>query len=123
MPLVFLIHCDSCDLRLPESIGGYMYVLDKAGNRVPCPHPLEWDTIQRVTGSDWASAAAKGLLGFVSLCLCFTCASHFELDVERDVKRCPACSSLDVRTANASKGAVCPRCQKGILTANTTGVA
>src|SRR5215469_12969545 len=109
MPLISTIKCDQCNLRLPTGAGGYMYVLDSAGNRIVCPHPLEASTIERVTGLDWHGARTKGLLGHVSFYLCFACTHQFELDVERDAKLCPKCRSLDVRTVNASLGAQCPR--------------
>lgn len=100
-----------------------MYVLDAAGKRVPCPHPLEMNTIKRVTGLDWQGASTKGLLGHISHCLCFACTEQFDLDVERDVKRCPKCASLEVRTVNASLGARCPRCHQGILIQEAIGVS
>ena len=123
MPVIGSIKCDRCDLRLPTGAGGYAYVLDPSGNRVTCPHPLEMDTVERVTGLDWDSARKKGLIGHMSYCLCFACTHQFELDVERDVKQCPKCSSLEVRTASASLGAQCPDCHTGSLVEEAIGIA
>ncbi len=53
MPLIATIKCDTCDLHLPAGAGGYMYVLDAKGERIPCPHPGELRTIERITGFDW----------------------------------------------------------------------
>jgi hypothetical protein len=123
MPVIATIKCDTCDLHLPTGAGGYMYVLNSAGERIVCPHPLEMNTIERVTGLDWHAARTKGLLGHVSYCVCFACTHQFEVDVERDVKQCPKCKALDVRTANASLGAQCPRCHKGSLVEEAVGVS
>jgi hypothetical protein len=123
MPLIATIKCDTCDLHLPTGAGGYMYVLDAKGKRIPCPHPVEMHTIERITGFDWHGARTKGLLGHVSYCLCFACTYQFELDVERDVKQCPKCGSLEVRTANGALAARCPQCHQGLLTEEALGVS
>jgi len=123
MALISTIKCDMCDLQLPTGAGGHMYVISPTGERVVCPHPLEEATIKRVTKLDWSAARAKGLLGHISDCVCFECSEQFNLDVERDVKRCPKCGSLDVRTANASVGASCPKCHEGTLISHAIGVS
>jgi hypothetical protein len=123
MPLISTIKCDRCDLALPTGSGGYVYALNTAGERIVCPHPIEWDTAKRVTGLDWHAARSKGLIGHVSYCLCFACTHQFELDVNRDVKQCPHCKSLNVCTANASLGAQCPRCHEGSMVEVPIGVS
>jgi predicted Zn-ribbon and HTH transcriptional regulator len=123
MPLIATIKCNQCDLQLPTGAGGYLYALNSAGERIVCPHPMEMKTVQRVTGLDWHGARTRGFLGHVSYCLCFTCTHQFELDVERDPKQCPECKSLEVRTANASLGAQCPRCHKETLVEEALGIS
>jgi phage FluMu protein Com len=123
MSLISTIKCDKCDLHSPTDAGGYMYALSSTGERVVCPHPAEQATVERVTGFSWYTARTKGLLGHVSHCLCFECAHQFDIDVERDVKRCPKCGSLVVRTVNASMGAQCPKCHAGTLTVDAVGVS
>ena len=100
-----------------------MYVLDAAGERIACPHPIERDTVEHVTGLDWKAARQKGLLGYVSDCICFGCTHQLEIDVERDIKQCPQCESLQVRTAKASVGAKCPRCHEGLIVEEPIGVS
>ena len=123
MPLLSTIKCNRCDLTLPSGAGGYMYVLNAVGERVVCSHPGEWDTIEQVTGLDWYAARQKGLLGHVSYCLCFECTHQLEIDVDRDVKQCPQCKSLHVRTANACLGGQCPRCHEGLMVEEPIGVS
>jgi DNA-directed RNA polymerase subunit RPC12/RpoP len=48
MPLINKYRCDRCDLTLPTGWGGNMYVTDRKGKRIVCPHPGEWRTVERV---------------------------------------------------------------------------
>ena len=88
-----------------------MYVRDALDNRVVCPHPLEESTIRRITGLTWHEARSKGLIGHVTDCLCFECGEQCQLDLERDVKKCAKCNSLNLRSAAACLGSNCPRCK------------
>jgi hypothetical protein len=121
MPYVSDYVCPHCELSLPTGWGGFNYVTDDRGRRIPCPHPIEIDAIKKVTGMGWLEARAAGRLGFVSHCLCFDCSRQFDLDLGRDVKRCPECGSLAVRPANGSIGCTCPSCGVGRIEVMETG--
>jgi DNA-directed RNA polymerase subunit RPC12/RpoP len=123
MPNIATVKCSTCSFQLPTGAGGFLYVIDTAGARIPCPHPCEADVIERVTGLDWSAARQKGLIGCISHCVCWDCVHQFDLDVERDVKRCPACGSLNVRTVGAALGSRCPKCNQGALIEESHGVS
>ncbi len=121
MPGIDKYGCDHCDLVMPEGWGGYTYVVASNGERVPCPHPGETMIFERVTGLSYSEAYASGLVGSARHCLCFDCTDQFDLDLDRDIKRCPKCSSLNVRSARGAIGSICPRCKQGHIRQTETG--
>jgi hypothetical protein len=112
MPWLFDYGCDHCRLAFPTGWGGYSYFTRESGERVPVPH-ADPKTVKAVTGLTARQAAAEGRQGFASHCLCFNCLAQFDVDVDRDVKQCPKCRSLIVRTARGSVGLLCPACKVG----------
>lgn len=48
MPSISEYKCDMCEFFLPRGWGGYMYVIDKHGERIVCPHPLEYHVVERI---------------------------------------------------------------------------
>ena len=112
-----------------------MYVLDGRGTRVICPHPGEEAEVARVLGVKEKALRcpcepnttkkakhhqevfhlALTRTGFLSDCICHDCLAQFGLDLQRDEKRCPTCSSSEVTTLHDLLGEPCPRCKEGTI--------
>ena len=119
---ITLTKCRNCELKFKGRTCGYMYVRADDGKRICCPHPGEYSTVERVTGMDGDEARAIGRVGHISHCMCFQCLHQFELDLDRDMKQCPECKSLDVKSAYGALGCECPQCHTGVLYEHDTGV-
>lgn len=48
MPMINVYLCTRCEQVLHWGLGGYQYVEDDRGRRIPCPHPQEESTIRKV---------------------------------------------------------------------------
>ena len=115
MPPINRYTCNECGLELPAGWGVYTYAVDDRGERVTCPHPGEFQTIREVTGMDYAEARAAGRMGYAQHCICGRCLQQFDLDLDRDARVCPGCSSPDVRSLRESVGKRCPQCGVGLI--------
>ena len=122
MPVINNVKCRKCGVSFPSGWGGYTYALAGDGRRIVCPHPGEFSHAQKITGIKWSEAVAAGLIGFSSYCMCFSCGHQFELDLDRDIKRCPKCSMHEVRSARGALGCKCPHCQDGVFYEENTGM-
>jgi DNA-directed RNA polymerase subunit RPC12/RpoP len=131
--------CTRCGLTIPGGQGGQMYVTDNEGKRSICPHPGEEAHVAHVlrvkkealihafaqetsgkgnhTGQHHEEFFhfALSRTGFLSDCLCRDCLAQFKLDVRRDGKRCPHCSSSHVKTVREVLRHRCPKCRKGTI--------
>ena len=145
MPTVKGYACTRCGFTLTKPEGGQMYVMDNFGTRSICPHPGEDAHVARVLGVDEEAlryafaqktcgkgnpaaqhpmelfAYALSRTGFLSDCLCLNCLAPFKLDVHRDAKQCPACSSRHIKTAKELLKHRCPKCKQGTLQKRETG--
>jgi hypothetical protein len=119
--VITTIECSNCGASFPSGQGGYLYALSDEGERILCPHPGEGVTIKRVTGMDWEEAGAAGRVGFIRYCMCFSCGYQFELDLDRDIKQCPKCEALEVRSAKGALACECPHCHGGVFRERETG--
>ena len=130
MPHIFEYKCSLCEFTMPTGWGGYMYVIDNNGRRIVCPHPGEASVVAEILkidedtlfGFPWllrSDDAPVQLLeertGFNSYCVCLDCVSQFELDIDRDERKCPKCGSEKVRTEPEMVGEPCPKCKKGTV--------
>jgi hypothetical protein len=122
MPPVSVIKCEHCGLAFPGGWGNYCYAVDSNGKRVVCPHPGEARKARDVTGMEWSEALAAARIGYASPCMCFECSEQFNLDLDRDEKKCPKCGSLKVRSANGAVGSKCPKCKIGVFRKHDTGI-
>lgn len=150
MPEVNEYKCNKCGFTLPRGWGGYMYVMDEDGKRLPCPHPAESSKIAAVLGLKegkvgicyqskggfYASVSrllskqeAQKILklfnkriGFNSHCICLKCLVQFELDINKDKRKCPICGSKNIKTELELIGQPCPKCKKGIMEEVKTGI-
>jgi DNA-directed RNA polymerase subunit RPC12/RpoP len=153
VPPIHEYHCDTCEFEMPSGWGGYMYVqatvcstcggsvdesqdaCDGCGTpvdavegdgytRVVCPHPMEHVTVDRVLGEDVSEATRAERTGFNAYCVCRNCLSQFELDTERDERRCPDCGGRRVATLRELVGEDCPNCAEGtFVEGESRGVA
>lgn len=121
MPWLHENKCDRCDLAFPVGWGGCFYATRESGERVPVPHG-DLKDVQEITGQTIRQAERDGRVGFASYCLCFDCLAQLDLDVQRDVKQCPKCGSLNVKTAKGSVGLTCPACRLGRFREIVVGV-
>jgi hypothetical protein len=99
-----------------------MYVVDKDGRRVNCPHPGEMYTVIRVLGPNPSEELINHRTGFNSYCVCYNCLKKFELDLKRDARVCPECQSVGVKSVMEARGHECPNCMKGIIEEIETGI-
>lgn len=122
MPLISRFKCNRCDFAFPSGWGGYTYAIDGEGRRVVCGHPGESQAVSRVTGLSWVDAEAAGRVGRAWYCACFDCCAQFDLDLDRDIKQCPQCRSLRVKSAYGAIALPCPKCRLGQIVKERTGV-
>jgi hypothetical protein len=142
MPTISDYKCNKCGFTLPTGWGGYLYVLDDSGNRIPCLHPGEMPQIIDVLGKDVSGETIHERTGFNSHCLCLDCLHQFDADFKMknwlydgpylwntsqkrkrsgDKRECPECGSNRVRTEIELVGTLCPKCKTGIVKEIYTG--
>lgn len=148
MPPINDYRCSKCELSFPRGHGGFMYVEDDDGKRIVCPHPGEARTVERVLGKNASKDLRKKRTGFSSYCICLDCLHQFEADLRdeklnewrfgygfpsfkdafrgtpgmKDERKCPKCSSINVKTVFELIGNPCPKCQEGIIEEIETGI-
>ncbi len=66
MPPIHRYACNECNFELPAGWGGYTYAVNDLGQRVVCPHPLEFAIIQRTTGLNYTEATQTGRVGYTT---------------------------------------------------------
>jgi len=153
VPHIHEYHCDTCAFEMPSGWGGYMYVQAKVCSacgetvdeiedacggcgtpteeveadgyeRVVCPHPMEHVTVERVLGENPREETREERTGFNAYCVCRDCLSQFELDTERDERRCPDCDGERVAALSELVGEECPNCAEGtFIEGESRGVA
>jgi len=86
MPGINEYKCNICGFSMPIGSGGYMYVEDNEGKRIPCPHPGEEFTVAQVLGEDKDNLSLwEKRVGFNSICLCLKCHHWFDADLRDEV--------------------------------------
>jgi hypothetical protein len=100
-----------------------MYVLDDQGERIECPHPLEFHIVSEVLGKDATQELIDKRTGFNSHCVCSECLEQFELDLDTDQHVCPACNSRDVKSTRELVGSNCPKCPQGKIAEEPLAIA
>ncbi|MHB8109363.1 MAG: hypothetical protein ACYDHW_04930 [Syntrophorhabdaceae bacterium] len=123
--------CPVCGYTLDESNGGYLYLSNDRGNRIPLKDHGEHEIIAQMLrteeefyddcGAVTASHEAmidliEERVGYLSACICMKCLEQFGLDLRKDTVECPNCKSDHVRTLLEMNDKRCPRCQSGHLT-------
>jgi DNA-directed RNA polymerase subunit RPC12/RpoP len=121
-------HCTSCGFTLDESHGGYLYVKNDNGVKVPLKDKHEQEAIARILLNeefslcpDDANLSQETIdileerVGYLSACLCMNCLDQFGLDLRKDEIECPHCKSHRVETFLAILYKPCPKCRAGLL--------
>ena len=120
--------CTICGFTLDESNGGYLYVKNDNGVKVPLKDRHEQEAIARILLNEEFSLCPddenlsqetidilEERVGYMSACLCMNCLDQFGLDLRKDEIECPRCQSDRVETFLAMLYKPCPRCQSGQL--------
>ena len=122
MPEICEYRCDNCGFRLERGWVEYAYVTDDRGKRIHWPHPMEMQKVYEVLGYDASEELIKARTGTLTVCVCLDCTGRFELDLERDERRCPRCGSEQVKTVWEMVGKTCPKCGMGTIVEIDTGI-
>ena len=122
MPVIYNYRCTRCELSLPQGWGSYMYVKNSLGEKVVCVHPVEMDIIYDVLGKDASDELIQEMTGQNSYCLCLSCLSQFEMDVDKEPRSCPGCHSSQVKAVLELVGGMCPKCKGGTIVKEDTGI-
>jgi hypothetical protein len=137
MPPISRFKCDKCDFEFPTGWGGFMYVENDKGERIPCTHPIEGYTIAQVLGRNAPPELVRSRTGFNSFCICLDCQYKFAADLnddkanpwrsgfptrEKNERECPQCRSKNVKSVYELLGKTCPVCRKGKIVEIPTGL-
>lgn len=134
MPWISSYECDSCGACFHTGWGSRVYVLDKAGRRIICPHPGENSTAEFVLAeelswfertfiSQWTLKRLRDKRMGVERCLvCMDCSESNWVDLKRDNRRCSHCSCGSLLTISEILGKACPKCKKGAVVEIPTGM-
>ncbi|MFA6197762.1 MAG: hypothetical protein WC734_01215 [Patescibacteria group bacterium] len=139
MPIASDYRCNKCSFNIPETWGGYMYVIDESNKRVPCSHPGESYTVAEVlkideellgictqweggytasvsnTVSEEQARSIIGKIGYNSDYICLNCSHRFYIDTKKDKKLCPQCKSDGIEAILDMAGKTCPKCKDGTI--------
>lgn len=117
--------CSICGFLLDGSYGGYLYLKNNNGVRVPLRDREEQETIARMLFNQEEPQrdnldcfhdmvdTMEERVGYVSACICMHCLDQFGLDLRKDALECPHCKSDHIRTFLEMTDKRCPRCQSG----------
>ena len=119
--VIYEVKCNACGFKLDTGTGGDMYVADDAGDRIICPHPSEFDTVEKVLGPNPAAELVQQRTGFLQAWFCQACRKVSRLDLQRDPRRCTHCGSEKGTPVNELIGKICPQCQAGSIELFDTG--
>jgi len=120
--------CGSCGFILDESNGGYLYLQNDRGDRIPLRDHGEREIIAQMLRMEEESLRSCEVLaasqeaiidlmeervGYLSACVCIDCLAQFGLDLRKDTLECPHCKSDHIRTLLEMSERRCPKCQSG----------
>jgi DNA-directed RNA polymerase subunit RPC12/RpoP len=121
VPVIYNYRCMTCNLSFPQGWGSYTYVKNSRGEKVVCPHPMEMDVVYEILGNDASDELIREMIGQNYDCLCLSCLSQFEMDVDKEPRSCPNCNSNQVSTVLELVDGVCPKCKGGTIIQKDTG--
>jgi hypothetical protein len=114
-----------------------MYVTDKKGKRIKCPHPGEYYKVAKVLKIDESEIFGfpymripnpdlypllKERVGVISDCLCLDCTIISRFDYQRDERKCAECESSNILPVDNLEGMRCPKCKTGVFEYHSTGI-
>jgi hypothetical protein len=120
--IIYDVQCNSCGFHLDSGTGSDVYVTDEKGERIICPHPIEFDTVLRVLGKNATKELIDERTGELQHWLCLSCLSVCELDLKRDRHECGSCRSTEGKSVMNMIGETCPKCGKGKISLFDTGL-
>ena len=125
---VFGYRCHICGFVLDESNGGFLYLTNNNGVRVPLKDKDAREMIAHLLvleegapeGGDPDNChefvdIMEERVGYLSACICMNCLDQFGLDLRKDTIECPRCKSDRVRTFLEISNKRCPKCQSGYM--------
>lgn len=132
MPKLYFSKCTKCDFETSVSSGGHIYVLDESGNKVVCPHPIEYHTIANILKISKEDAVAWLQRNYEKISeetrkkidhgvginlqhICMDCYSESFLDRKRDEMKCNKCGSSNIKYIEDLTSQTCPKCKEGII--------
>lgn len=140
MSNLYSCKCNKCDFETSVSSGGYMYVLDKNGKKVICPHPLEHHTIAEVLKiskddafawlqrdyekiSEETKTLIEDKVGMNFQYICLDCLSESFLDPKREELKCTKCGSSNLKYVADLVNQKCPKCKEGTVEMINKGIS
>jgi len=141
VPSISEFKCNKCNFALNEGSGGYCYVINDNGKRMPCRHPMEFYDLENVLGSIYTIEELNERTGYISECICLDCLCQFRADVgeitwnifamkvkhsgiplkQRDGRKCPRCGSKNVKAETEMVDEPCPKCKVGVIEETVIG--
>ena len=113
--LILNCACDHCGLIPVEANARRMYVVDDAGDRRICPHPLEYATVEKHLGANVSDQILRERTGHLEEYFCSNCFHAVAIDPDRDSLSCSKCSKGSLRRGIEFAGETCPRCRQGTI--------
>jgi predicted Zn-ribbon and HTH transcriptional regulator len=125
---IYGYRCNSCGYILDESNGGYLYLQNDRGDRIPLKDHGEREIIAQMLrmeeealhDCEVLAASQEAMIelmeervGYLSACVCIDCLGQFGLDLRKDALVCPHCRSEHIRTLLEMTGKRCPKCNTG----------
>jgi predicted Zn-ribbon and HTH transcriptional regulator len=125
---IYGYRCNFCGFILDESNGGFLYLRNDRGDRIPLRDHGEREIIAQMLRMEEESlrnceilaASQEAIIdimeervGSLSACVCIDCLGQFGLDLRKDTLECPHCKSERIRTLLEMTDKRCPKCQSG----------
>ena len=107
--------CDHCGLNPLEVDAKRMYLVDDAGARRLCLHPLEYATVEKHLGPDVPDQVLRERTGYLEDHFCPHCHQMQAIDPDKDSLSCSKCSKGSLRRGIEFAGETCPRCRQGTI--------
>ena len=113
--LILNCECDHCGLMPVEANARRMYVVDHAGKRRICPHPLEYATVEKHLGANVSDQILRERTGHLEEYFCSNCFHAVAIDPDRDSHTCSECAEGTLERGIELANRTCPRCGEGTI--------
>ena len=122
MAPIFRYFCTNCGYELPGGMLQMSYALTNDGEKTYLSEAMDDYEVSKITGMNYWDAFHEGLIGSDVHCLCFDCLATFDMDLDKEIKKCPKCESLNVKSSRGSVGSKCPKCKRGTIKSEMTAI-